>query len=302
MVVKCPTASPTDGSVLSVTATAHDKPLYERGSIPVCREAFDKPLDLAACTMVANVSDTHLLLRSWVQYHISLGVECIIVYVDEADNAFARSLLQDFLAAGQVRLVNFWFPRVSSIRNWRTQLAQDYHCLYWARGRARWMASMDIDEFFQLTSGNKTIPEALSYLERSEVAAVQTRSAFWTFNTSAGLLAAQRRRDFPCAVACRELYEPGKDGRPKIPHMLPDDYYFPQFIRAKLIINPENTIYFDVHRVAVGTKPVYKPSPTREMRLNHVQLRRSPADCVAGSGVEDLSFRDSEACRGLSTR
>merc|ERR1711862_893171 len=84
---------------------------------------------------------------------------------------------------------------------------------------------MDIDEYFDVRRGG-LLPAFLARYNHSELAAIQARSAYWSYGSQA--FNATKRH--PCDLQCRLDY--GK-----------------RDIRSKLIISPENVRYLTPHRV-----------------------------------------------------
>lgn len=113
------------------------------------------PAYLAAC---AIFRDEAPYLDEWVRFHQSVGVEHCFLYDNQSTDR-PESVLAPYLAAGQVTLIPWSVP-------WHhgAQRRAYEHCLQRARGRWRWIAFIDIDEFLFSPSG-RSLPEVLRRFE-----------------------------------------------------------------------------------------------------------------------------------------
>ncbi|KAK9119569.1 hypothetical protein Scep_017662 [Stephania cephalantha] len=99
-------------------------------------EGVDK-FELCACTMVWNQA---AFLREWIAYHAWLGVERWFIYDnnsdDETEGVIEELRREDYNVSRHV------WPWI------KTQEAGFSHCALRARNECKWMAFMDVDEFF----------------------------------------------------------------------------------------------------------------------------------------------------------
>lgn len=98
---------------------------------------------LGACTSIIG---SHLYrVPEWVMYHIQQGWEHFFIYVND-DASEARRHLAPLITAGIVDIIDFEWPPPA---DFAYQQAAENSCLFRYQGVARWVAVMDVDEFFQ---------------------------------------------------------------------------------------------------------------------------------------------------------
>lgn len=102
---------------------------------------------LAAAVMVG---DEVACIREWVAFHLTVGCEVIHIYTNWLDRAAAtRREVDDFVAAGLVTITP-WPDIFSSGQSGQFSAFQNYcyaHAIMANRGRTRWLALIDADEF-----------------------------------------------------------------------------------------------------------------------------------------------------------
>ena len=106
---------------------------------------YDQQFELVAALFVRDELDQKDLLEQWVKYHLQIGVEHILVYVNSPkamDEMYMQSLQDRF--PEYVTFIPFWFNHWVYLGD---QQAQNMHALYTAKGSAKWLLSSDIDEF-----------------------------------------------------------------------------------------------------------------------------------------------------------
>lgn len=108
-------------------------------------EAFEHTL--AAAVMVG---DEVAFIREWVAFHLTVGFEVIHVYTNWLDRADAtRREIEDFVEAGLVTITPW--PDIFNLNGTgHYGTFQNYcyaHAIATNRGRARWLALIDADEF-----------------------------------------------------------------------------------------------------------------------------------------------------------
>merc|ERR1712039_423794 len=88
--------------------------------------------------------------------------------------------IPEHLSSGRVKVIDFWYGDVSQQQKFFMQWGQEHHCVYWGKGRAKWIAHMDIDEFIQPMI-HQTLPQFLSGIDHDQYDGVSIRMAFWDF-------------------------------------------------------------------------------------------------------------------------
>ena len=97
-----------------------------------------KPAGTAIC---AVFRDEAPYLAEWVEFHRLVGVEHFFLYDDRSGDA-GREVLAPYISEGLVTLTKCAMPLASGGQGWAYADA-----LRRARGRVRWLAFIDIDEF-----------------------------------------------------------------------------------------------------------------------------------------------------------
>jgi hypothetical protein len=128
---------------------------------------------LAACCVF---KDELPYLREWVEYHRLVGVERLYMVSNDPSPAEAAALLKPYIDEGLVRFGHGRGPAFGKFQNeiYRQILAG-------ARGKVRWLAFLDADEFLLPVTGN-TVPEVLAEYEGHAALAVN-----WACFGSSGL-------------------------------------------------------------------------------------------------------------------
>jgi len=183
-----------------------------------------------------------------------VGFTQLLVYVEEKDTSWVEEALRDFIKKDQVTIVPFYFGKLSDKKEFLLQGAMENHCLYQARGRAKWIAHMDIDEYFDFMRSNVTIRNYPLPKSDSRDVAVLVRNQF------RGIVQKNpddHRQDYP--------YPCHIDGKAfeiqNVTH------------RSKVIMRPEYVDAMFPHWVVkqAGYGEVH-PDPLTELRLNHFKL------------------------------
>jgi len=259
LVISCPTVPGLKGlpSVrLNLMGKSVDGWVYKRYGIPVSESMFvNRDTEFALCTMV-NQGDltTSRYLKPWAQYHLAAGFDQLFIYVEEKNTSWVEDALQHFINEGQVSIVPFYFGNISERKEFIMQGAMENHCLYQAKGKARWLAHIDVDEYFDfmrpnVSMRNYPLPE-FPHGKSRDVALV-VRSQFW------GIVPSSHHVDapYPCHLNGKSecIYKVGR--RSKL-IMRPDyiDALFPHFAIKR-------QGYTEVH-----------PEALTELRLDHFKL------------------------------
>lgn len=286
IVISCPTMptlSKWSSPRLNLIGERNGQVTYDRFGIPVSETRFVKHQSFALCTMVVRSKLTEAeYLMPWAQYHLAAGFTQLLIYIEEYDIAWAEEALRNFIEKGQVTIVPFYFGKVSAKRKFLTQGAMENHCVYQARGRAKWMAHTDIDEYFDFIGPywdmrNQQLPEL-----RSSDAALIVRSQFWG-PTEQGFHRADS--PFPCNIN-------GKN----------DNYFKPHF-RSKVILRPELILALFPHYVVMeaGSTEVY-PDPETELRLNHFKLCETTGHGCTGKPLLPDPHNFTNRCEAMLAR
>jgi hypothetical protein len=212
------------------------------------------------------------LVPEWVAYHELQGAEHFYIYTD-GPAATVVQYLGPFIRAGLVTVVDFHVP-LSGTNVWDTQLAIMNSCLLRARGRARWVAIADVDEFFQPmgANSNTTVAEFLQqHNELEHFAVISVFSIF--FGTAAD--AEQQRLN-----ASGHGLRIGQYVKRRGNHVTNG--------REKVIANPRGCYYMDVHHVEVGGQ-TWIADPTKELRLAHYKTPWT-TKFIGGKPIQDLSM------------
>jgi hypothetical protein len=129
--------------------------------------------------MVGNSNlTTAEYLKPWAQYHVGVGFTQLLVYVEEKDTSWVEDALRSFIKKDQVTIVPFYFGNISDKKDFLLQGAMENHCLYQARGMAKWIAHMDVDEYFDFLRSNVTIRDYPLPKSDSPDVAVLVRNQF----------------------------------------------------------------------------------------------------------------------------
>lgn len=253
LVISCPTSSLLANSstaVLNLLGQRDEQVVYSRAAIPVSRSRYvQSGVDFALCTMVQRGSLTGAeYLQPWAQYNLALGFSQLLVYVEEADSAWVEKALHKDIKNGQVTIVPFYFGNVSEQRVFLMQGAMESHCLYQARGMAKWMAHADIDEYFDFLRPGVNLSNYLFPDTDSKDVALVVRSKFWGTIPDSSPVASR----FPCNINGVSMYTHDVGKRSKV-IMRPEyiDGLFPHFVVKR-------SGYTELH-----------PDPSVELRLNH---------------------------------
>ena len=205
------------------------------------------PVQLAACTMLRHeLGRNRDLVLEWLAYHRLQGVEHFYIF-SNGDTRALRRLLRPYVEEGAVEVIDWEWNSTS----WVHQLPQTNACIYRYRGLARWVALMDVDEYFQAA------PAAGGSL-RAFVARHD--------NTTAGALCAPM-------VLFRGTDPPGAGGTLlKYGNLVTAEFVLRAATalpsRGKCVCRPEGVNIMDVHEYC-GGGPAERTDADRELRVNH---------------------------------
>jgi len=255
-------------------------------------ELVPPALERGACTMFGEMQPLNAAkaAASWTRFMLAAGFQFVALYLDPSDDGSTlerdvRTVLAPELSAGTVSLVRFHMAgRVA----FETQTAQQMHCHWRFRGRAEWLAQLDIDEYLQPLGTFQTISDVLAKYKKKNAAALQVRNRYWDHHP----------------VDETESFAPD---RHDAWNMVWRDGRKSMHGREKLIYRPAMVDYMAVHRVTLGGK-MAKPNAGTEIRHNHFSRHFKGSDEGVGCGgresqgkhcqgamqevVKDLSFQE----------
>ncbi len=128
--------------------------IWQIGGLLMCRMLFLIYVCIAQCCsslaayelgIVSMFKNEAAYLKEWVEYHRLVGVEHFWLYDNESDDNW-EEVLQPYIQEGLVEVMH-WPLIADSIWYVPTQIAAFKDGLYRAKGRAKWVAVIDIDEF-----------------------------------------------------------------------------------------------------------------------------------------------------------
>jgi hypothetical protein len=100
---------------------------------------------LGVCAIFKNEAS---YLDEWIQFHLGQGFSRFFLFDDNSSDNFA-DVLEPYIGSGIVSLY-----RAPDHRNYFSKQRKTYmRGLFYARGRVRWLAFIDVDEFFFSPSG-----------------------------------------------------------------------------------------------------------------------------------------------------
>lgn len=97
--------------------------------------------ELSACAIFQDEAD---YLKEWIEFHKLVGVQHFYLYDNESTDHF-QEVLSPYIESGEVEL--FYYPGGKQGDWTPTQLNAYNHCLKHCKGKTRWLAVIDIDEF-----------------------------------------------------------------------------------------------------------------------------------------------------------
>ncbi|HTO50089.1 MAG TPA: glycosyltransferase family 2 protein [Burkholderiales bacterium] len=128
---------------------------------------------LAACCVF---KDELRYLREWVEYHLIVGVEHLYMVSNDDSPDAALEILKPHIERGEVTFAGVRGKPFAPLQRLVYQ-----ELLKVARGQARWLALLDVDEFLLPVEADN-VPEVLSLYERHSALAVN-----WACFGSSGL-------------------------------------------------------------------------------------------------------------------
>lgn len=147
-----------------------DKALYKYEKSSTSRRSVERHLlrtgctehpaiGLAACMMFRNEAD---YLQEWLEFHDRVGFEHFFLYDNRSVDDWTSRIPKHLLEANRVSIV--------SVPLDKSQVLAFNHCVRAVRGRVKWLALLDADEFLYPTREGESLATILS--EFSEAPAV----------------------------------------------------------------------------------------------------------------------------------
>lgn len=117
--------------------------------------AYEKEVSIAAI-----FRDDARYLKEWIDYHRLVGVQYFWLYNDMSQDDY-REVLRPYVEEGIVEVID-WSEQRARIKTWpETQIEAYRHAIAHAKGKTRWLALIDTDEFI-LPMKNDSIQECLT--------------------------------------------------------------------------------------------------------------------------------------------
>lgn len=196
------------------------------------RARYDRVEFKHELAIAAVFKDEAANLEEWLQFHSGVGVDHFILYNNNSSDDF-RKVLEPWVGAGRVTLVNW--PRGH-------QRAAYNHVIRKFRGRCRWIAFIDLDEFLYSPS-DRHLTAALRDCESRAVIFV-----YWILFGSSGH---DTRPDGYVLDAYTQCLDARAAARDSFDHRLdgaPENYVTGWAKDGKSIVNPRKVKYMNPHR------------------------------------------------------
>jgi hypothetical protein len=228
----------------------------------------EPPRYLSLCCIVKDEDEA---IEEWVAFHLSVGVDFIIV-VDNGPSTNLPAILAPYRQAGVVELVTFTACGEQQQQAYERVIKK-------MAGKTRWLGFIDVDEFLFPTLAD-TLPEVLSDFDNYAGVAVN-----WVSYGSSG------HKNAPDGLVIDNFIERGElDHRFPWPrlrqHHLPEGHpeeYLPMNTHVKVILNPIAVKSFrTAHHfsflpghlcVTENKEPISQPVSDRvsveKLRINH---------------------------------
>jgi hypothetical protein len=135
-------------------------------------------IGLAACMMFRNEAD---YLEEWLEFHDRVGFEHFFLYENLSRDDWRPRIPKRLLDANRVTIV--------TVAHEKAQLQAFNHCLRSVRGRVKWLALLDADEFVYPTREGESMLQILSEFSEAPAVAINWQM----FGTNGHMLRPQGR-------------------------------------------------------------------------------------------------------------
>jgi hypothetical protein len=138
----------------------------------------EHPVGLAACMMFRNEAD---YLEEWLEFHDRVGFEHFFLYENLSRDDWRPRIPKRLIEAGRVT--------ITTVTHEKAQLQAFNHCLRSVRGRVKWLALLDADEFVYPAREGESMPEILTEFSDAPAVAINWQM----FGTNGHILRPQGR-------------------------------------------------------------------------------------------------------------
>lgn len=99
--------------------------------------------------MATLLKNENNIIRTWIDFHLKLGVDCMLIYDNDTEPNKLGDLLTDYLSQGQVILIKWPYKYRLEISGISSQTTQQTHSI-WAFNTSRWIGLLDVDEYINI--------------------------------------------------------------------------------------------------------------------------------------------------------
>lgn len=137
-----PAMIPNVKSAAELTWIYEAQPFCWKGAAPLADACYDESAmayDLAVCTIFQHEAPW---LKEWLEYHKLMGAQHFYLYNNGSSDGYLE-VLEPYIKSGEVELIQFpvtTFPPATQNYAYQDGIVR-------ARGKARWLAIIDTDEF-----------------------------------------------------------------------------------------------------------------------------------------------------------
>ncbi len=233
------------------------------GAIYFFRSSSKYQYEMTICSMFKNEAPW---LKEWVVYHHDvLGFEHFYLYNNDSTDNYME-VLRPFIDKGIVEIIdwsskdpshlNKEFPSVSVAGQVAYQLGAFNDCLHFrALGKAKWVAIIDIDEFFVPSEGASSLRSFLRDCDKKNIGSI--RFVWKIFGTS-------HVKDLQAGELLTE----------KMVLRAPDDPTSWWYTLWKSMHRPEAVVYCHNHEAAkLHSDFLMKVASQKKFRINHYWAR-----------------------------
>lgn len=249
---------------------------------------------------VFNDASQLQVIDEWVDYHSGIGFDHIFMYIDMingTETSFLRQLRSLLADRPQVSLIHI---SRNTHQDFGFQIALGLHSLHLVTGSSvRWLATFDIDEYFEPMRRNVPILHILeANPDYRHASTFQLLSVFWYH-------AIHDFTSWKANISEIPARSSGYLGEPGYNHPYDDtNVSYIGKSRQKCLFNVTSILYFSVH---YPTNPFYleRLDPGREMHVNHFKgygtyYRRERAPLIDPHGFHP--FREQVIARVKENR